>query len=96
MPTPCIQASEIAIIKTQVWFLQQNHIDSMEMMKEIKDDVKEIKKYIFEGGMDSKYASKETVDKHDVILGRVTWALISWLVTMVIGLIIFIWSIYHK
>jgi hypothetical protein len=49
MSTPCVQSESIATIKAEVSFLKQNHQDSMEMMKEIKDDVKEIKKYIFEG-----------------------------------------------
>jgi hypothetical protein len=50
----------------------------MEMMKEIKDDVKEIKKYIFEGWMDNKYARKESVARLWTIVRSVIGVICLW------------------
>lgn len=80
MPTPCIQSTEITGIKKDIWFLQDNHGAVMEVIKEIKEDVKDIKKYIFEGGLDGKYARKESVSR----LWNFVWAII-WTVATVIG-----------
>ena len=52
---PCNQSDRITT-------LENNDTKIMEILTEVRDDVKDIKKFIFEWPMDDKYVSKEKFD----------------------------------
>lgn len=66
----------------------------MEILKEVKSDVKDIKKYLFEWWLEEKYTTKseikgieEKVSNHQKIINRITWAIIMWVLTVAGGVI---------
>ena len=83
---PCSQLQQITETKWKVSFLEQNHLDVMEEIKGMKKDMKdwfnmvnisinEIKRYMFEGGMDDKYAKRKSVDR----LWTIVWSVIGFI-----------------
>lgn len=69
----CNQVEKIISMWKDIEALQTNHKDVMDVINEIRGDVKELKKYIFEWGMDSKYASKSSVNRLWTIVWGVVW-----------------------
>lgn len=65
MTTPCVQSQEIANLKSNQWLF-------MEILKEVKEDVKDIKTYLYEK-MPEHYASKSSVNRLWAIVWAVIW-----------------------
>lgn len=63
MTTPCEQTQTIKTLEKWQAALEFNQAKFMEMLVEVRDDVKEMKKFIFEGGMAKNYVTKEMFDK---------------------------------
>lgn len=82
--------------------LQAQKLEFMQKdITEIKDSVKNVITKI--DWLTDTFATKEELDtaresikEHSDILSRVSWALICGLPLIIIWLITFIWSIYHK
>lgn len=63
MTNPCEQTQAIKELEKWQAALEFNQKKFMEMLVEVRDDVKEMKKFIFEWGMAKNYVTKEMFDK---------------------------------
>lgn len=63
MPAPCEQTQTIKELEKWQATLEFNQKKFMEMLTEVREDVKEIKKFIFEWGMAKNYVTREMFDK---------------------------------
>ena len=64
----CNQWDRIATLET-------NQSNFMEILKEVKDDVKDIKKYLFEWWLEEHYAKRDSVKR--------LWAIVWWVISFV-------------
>lgn len=63
MTSPCEQTQTIKELEISQARLSDNQKQFMEMLVEVRDDVKEMKKFIFEWGMATNYVTKEMFNK---------------------------------
>lgn len=63
MTSPCEQTQTIKELEISQARLSDNQKQFMEMLVEVRDDVKEMKKFIFEWGMANNYVTKEMFNK---------------------------------
>ena len=66
MTNPCEQVENIQNLKA-------NQSLFMEILKEVKGDVKDIKKYLFEGWLENNYAKRSSVNRLWIIVWSVIW-----------------------
>lgn len=66
MTDPCTQQEKISN-------LQSNQNVFMEILKEVKNDVKDIKKYLFEWWLEDNYAKKTSVNRLRTIVWSIIW-----------------------
>jgi hypothetical protein len=75
---------------TQEWkikTLEINQVNFMEILKEVKDDVKDIKRYLFEWWLEQNYAKKESVQRLWIIVWSVVWFVFTALWTAIMVLL---------
>ena len=68
--------------------LELNQHNFMEILKEVKDDVKEIKRYLFEWWLEWNYAKRTSVDKLWIIVWSIIWFVFTALGTAIMVLLL--------